>query len=323
MKKKVKIAFLALLTISIIYAVTLMQSLEAYNAWKEAEMQNPLTGDPYPFFESSFGKLCVLFSIALALCYLAIPPLVVDKSDLTKLAAFFLGAIIALSILVVPRAFATPEVIHIDILCCCDEEFDTGTILVPSKAGIGPIIWVPKPSKRVAEDDMAVITEYFQEELRIELHWHYWLTFDDRDDINYNWDILNEAIEEIGWKWNITYHEENNDENMELLAVFTQQQTVYKGISIFWLRAFQVSAKDMFKTMVHELGHQFHLQHCDNYCIMRETDAPTYHYCTNCKNELTTYRTYPLTPVPIFFTKPYYLKQLLFNVQFQLEPVGW
>lgn len=277
--KKFRIAVLAMLAVTVIYTVALYQSVQSYNAWKQAEIERycrEVGGtkeywerilDFYPYWLFPSHKPFVYGTIALALLWF-VPTLMV-KGNLEKLAAFFTGAIIAISILVVPQVLATNPV-HVDILCVADEEFDGGTILVPVKAPIGPIIWIPTPSKSVAQDCMVDVSEYYQNEFQIEIHWHYWTFFDSNDDNHYIYSLLYEAMNEKDWYWGKTI----DDEPMELMAVFTQQSMDLRGLSLPYERIMVITARlEMESLIMHELGHQFDLSHCTNeYCAMNSWD---------------------------------------------------
>lgn len=287
MRKKSKIALLVLAVVTVIYAIASYRAIQEYDAWKHQKFLEWCTANGFspdswyanfapdyaPFWKSSFGKPYLIVGIALALSWIFVPSLTSLLSrDKNPLAAFFLGALIGISILIVP-VYSSTETVYIDVLAVCDEEFDSGITWVHSPP-LGP---KPVPSKHWAELAMEDITEYFSTTFNIIFRWHYWLTFESYDGTSNMESILNEAISQIGWYWGMRY----DDADMELLAVFTQQYTDAYGLSLPWKRAFIVEADYyIHKIMFHEIGHQFSLEHCQySYCAMTTNYPPGTGYC--------------------------------------------
>jgi len=115
---KFRIAILVLLAVTAIYAITLYQSVQAYNKWKEDKLSKlPEPARKYidftPFFASSFGKPYLLLGIGLALCWIFAVPLGFSD-DRDKLATFFLIATIWGAFLLVMPASAIDDVVRVD-----------------------------------------------------------------------------------------------------------------------------------------------------------------------------------------------------------------
>jgi hypothetical protein len=277
--KKLVLVFVWLMILTV-YLITLFQSVQAYECWKQKYLQEHPDIAPYvdfhPFLATQTGRNFVVIGVLLALGSLFIPP-IIAKGELNKLAMFFLGAIIAMGFLV-PLVVAE-DVVHVDILCVCDEEFDSGLIMIPHS----PLpIYVP--SKGWAQSEMSNIAEDFMADFSIQLHWHYWTYFDSDDGTYFADDRLNEAVNEVGWYVGKIV----DDETMELMIVFTQQSMDMKGISLPGLRAIIVGATFYLENLMkHEIGHQFGLNHCQHsYCSMYGTFPPGVDYCDDCKAKL-------------------------------------
>lgn len=262
---KFKLAVLVLLAVTVIYAVALALSVQAYRNWRNESLPKAIAvrQDYLPFFASSAGKPYLLSGIALALCWIFAVPLGV-KDDMGKLAAFFLAATIWGAFLFIAPASAT-EILHVDVLCVADEEFNEGSIWVPTPIPpFGRIIPLPVDSNEWAETQMEELSEYFLETFQIEIHWHHWLSFDSNDANQFLYDLLVEAKREKSLHWSMRY----DGENMELMMIFTQQSLHYaepRGAGYPWWRICAIRATlNMENVMLHEIGHQFDLEHCSN-----------------------------------------------------------
>jgi hypothetical protein len=179
MKKLLKIVFIGLSAATLIYAVLLYQSIQAYDQWKIDSIKQYVEefggtfefwegiSDFYPFWEYPAHKPFIYSVIILGLLWMLLP--VALAGDKNKLAAFFIGAGVCIALLLVPLVQATPQTVHVDVLCIADEEFDNGEIIVPYITPIGTI-YVPTPSKEVAEFALEEVSEYFLEEFNIQFH---------------------------------------------------------------------------------------------------------------------------------------------------------
>jgi len=287
-RSKSRIAVLVLLVATIIYAVAFIQSVQAYNSWKTqkflewCEMMGVSPDSKFadfgphypPFLASNFGGSYMASTIALMLIWMFATPFIITKKWDGRLAAFFLIAAISIPCFIVAVRAEEPP-IHIDILCCCDEEFDGGIIWVPNP----PVGALPVPSKIWAETVTAWVSEDYLDEFNIELHWHYWTVFESDDGIGNTHNMLYAGKDAIGWRWNMAY----DGENMELLCVFSQQSLDGLGLSYPWERMMVVTAMyPLGKLIKHEIGHQFYCDHCDiASCYMSEQYIPnTHYYCT-------------------------------------------
>lgn len=106
---KFRIAVLVLIVATIIYAVAFIQSVQAYNQWKQAEIERYNLGDfgPHypPFLASNFGRPYMVSTIALVLIWMFAAPFIITKEWDGRLAAFFLiAAIFIPSFIVITRA---------------------------------------------------------------------------------------------------------------------------------------------------------------------------------------------------------------------------
>jgi len=107
---KFRIAVLMLIVATIIYAVAFIQSVQAYNQWKQAEIERWCNlgdfGPHYPpFLASNFGRPYMTSTIALMLIWMFAAPFIITKEWDGRLAAFFLIAAISIpSFIVITRA---------------------------------------------------------------------------------------------------------------------------------------------------------------------------------------------------------------------------
>jgi len=106
---KFRIAVLVLIVATIIYAVAFIQSVQAYNQWKQAEIERWNLGDfgPHypPFLASKFGRPYLMPTIWLMLIWMFAAPFIITKKWDGRLAAFFLiSAVCIPSFIVITRA---------------------------------------------------------------------------------------------------------------------------------------------------------------------------------------------------------------------------
>lgn len=204
-----------------------------------------------------------------------------------KLAIIPLVMLFITSIASIPVVSA--DVVHVDVFVVADEEFNSGQISVPLYG------WMD--SNEYAEVFVFPnVYDYFMEEFSIEFHWHYWTSF-----YSYSSDyieMLSEAKGQTGWFWGKVV----DGEPMELMLVLTQQEMPSgDGWSAYWERVLLVHGETaMMHVLIHELGHQFMLLHCDADCVMNLTAYFTHTFGVDCGhyNKVMSNREILLQPPP-------------------------
>jgi hypothetical protein len=153
-----------------------------------------------------------------------------------------------------PKVVNATEIYHVDVYCVGDEEFMSGTttIVIVPPLGVSFLYDCPNPS--LAESGLNSMAEYFYDNFMIEMHFHYWFTYDSEDSLYYASDRLNEAIDETGWHWGKSV----DGEPIELMIAFTQQAlSGGGGYSPPWERAFIAHiCANILPLLMHEIGHQ-------------------------------------------------------------------
>jgi len=301
MVRKIFVVFLIAATV--VYAIALYSAQVQHERWCNEELQSyPVEVRPYveplSFWETEtgkkffFGGLCLIWVYAIAIILSGVK----DKS-LKVFTSAFLVILLATSIVHV-LASSQPDVTY-DVLVVQDEEFASGTILVPA-----PPIYFPVPvdANTVAEWAMEDVNETYYTEYGIQLRFHYWYSFHSDDNLYSCYDILMDAISEIGWYWG----KEVDGDTMELMVVFTQQKMDGRGLSLPWKRALIVAGVniDLEKYLLHELGHQFGLEHCSRSCAMNPDPLmTTSYYCLSCSDKIKENK-YVLIPPPPLAPRP-------------------
>jgi len=261
-----KIVFLALLVVTVIYSVKLKEGMDAYKAWLiEYELQHPGALMPN-FWRTPFADHFALIGLLLSISVLTTSYLSFRKTKfLTKLLAAT-AIFLSCSIIIFP-ALAVDTITY-DVWVVKDEE--TGHL-----DGILNDLWR--------------VEQYYRITFNIEIRWHYWENWDSPDDESRIDKLLEEAVEKTGWYW----QKEVDGEPMELMLVFTGQDTNIPGYSPPWLRACIVQKVwlwDVEFEILHEFGHQFGLGHCPlSDCAMRSTQPvliDPYKYCSSCEEKL-------------------------------------
>ena len=124
---KFRIAVLVLLVATVIYAVALYQSVQAYNDYKQEKIENPIIeiyGNFKSFWDSSFGKPYFAFSTVLSLLWVfSIAGLLNKNSSLKNQIAVCLMVLTIMGVLCVLPEVSADETLHVDVLVATDEEF--------------------------------------------------------------------------------------------------------------------------------------------------------------------------------------------------------
>jgi len=264
-----KIVVLVLLVATIIHIVKLKLAVDAYKEWLvEYELQHPGALMPN-FWETSFANNLALITIILTGAWFLLNCLYMKRLSVSILIALFLCL-----------CFATPslavDTVYYDILLVKDEEVGDWSINIM--------------------EDLEDVAAYYEETFNIVLRFHGWIEWDSCDSETRMAELLYEAVGETEWYWKKVV----DGEEMELLLVFTMQQdTDLIGFSATWLRACIIKKSHyglvhlpVHQRVLHEMGHQFCLEHCTNHCAMNSEPFLFVYgkYCSDCEAELMEHR---------------------------------
>jgi len=265
-----------LLFTTFVYTLCVVQSIQAYNTWKEEELKrySRTFGGSIEYWrgivdfqswhevagEYLWGGLILAFSWIVLIIYLNYQPR--KKLTITKFAIvpLFLFGFTGLPI-------AKASSCEINVVVALDEEFKDILII-----NLG----IPGFPTRIEGEDIAQwavedIQSYFYDNFDIIFN-IVWVDWDSDDSKSDAWELAMEAHNEI-----------SHDNAM--LWVFTDQPMNKDGQAIPWLHVFIVKYSweiDIYFTFtridIHEIGHLFNQLHCSQFCLMNpEYVAGTIH----------------------------------------------
>ena len=149
--------------------------------------------------------------------------------------------------------------------------------------------------------------------------WQNWDSLDVRTDMI---DLWQEAIQESGlpklwieldpdnipgcYGWGFVSGSDWRDGSgnlwwIDLLLIFTGQEANARGLSIPRTNATIICYDSVYSTVLsHELGHQYFLEHCNNYCLMNPNNLAE-SFCSSCAAKLIANRDKWMTDPMIYF----------------------
>jgi hypothetical protein len=271
LKGNLKLAVLVLLAVTVIYGVCTTRSIQAYEAWKEAELVETARTeggtveywrgilDFYPW-HMSWGVPYTVVGVALAFLWL----LIIAQATKSRMAAAAAVVLLLSACGRVPVAKASGCTVN--VIVALDEELRNYELY---NVGI-PGLPVYLSGWDIAALAVEAVQETYQTTFAIAFQVT-WAEWDSHDEI---WDAAQRALEA---------HNEIPHEGAMLWAL-TNQEMSQRGRAIPWehVAIIQYTSIDVFysfsRRIMHEVGHLFNLLHCDHVCLMNPAyvDGPIY-----------------------------------------------
>lgn len=270
-----KLIITILLVVTIIYFGALYYSVQLHNAWRQSELEkyppDVQSWIDIPWFSATKTGLYFMFSgFALAWSWAILFVVAVHhRLKPRRVAACLLLTALFMGSACMPLAVAGYYEKTIDVLVVEDEEF-RGLFSLQR-------YWWYQTLNNVAFSN-------FKTHYGVEFKIRGYVEWDSNDASNNLYYLLDEAISETEYSFRMTY----GDYRIDLLMVFTGQEDPtlmgfsppdwYALIITYWI--------DPAKVMVHELGHQFLLLHCNNDCAMNPASLVAGYFCSPCGQQV-------------------------------------
>ena len=272
-RKRLMVAALFIVTIA--YLAALYHSVQLHNAWRQAELEKYPPDvqawiDLPPFSYTTIGLYFMFSGFALAWSWAILFIVTVHHRVKPRkvVACLFLTALFMASACM-PLVAAGYYEKTIDVLVVEDEEF----------RGLSSVqrYWWYQTLNNVAFSNFKT---YYGVEFKIRGYVE-WDSEDACHDLYY---LLDEAISEVEYSFRMAY----GDYYIDLLMVFTgQEDPVLWGLSPpEWYALILEYWIGPAKVMVHELGHQFLLEHCNNDCAMNPASLVAGYFCSSCGQQV-------------------------------------